>query len=388
MALTDLRIFVDTSLDVCLARRLTRDIVYRGREIDLSVIQWQRFVKPNFEQFVRHSMYNANIRIPRGIDNIVAIDMLVAHIQRQLEKKSATHLNYLMSLSSLPTTSSGDNSRLSSSPSETSFSATSSLSGYGGNDYRNSEGGVARERDLSVVSIDTINYTPLPHNVIVLEQTPQVKAMHTILLNTVGAPSRADFIFFFNRIASLLIQRALDELEYAPSPNPIVTPINKKFKNSTVAVSLPSAVELIRGGECFETSLKRTVPTIPIGKILIQSDSRTGEPHLHSLKLPPSIDPRQLSNGMLNENDCKIQSRTKIILCDSQFASGAAATMSVAILLDHGILEENIIIVVYISSEIAVRRLFAAFPKVKVIVGFLDAKVYPRFVDSLYYGTL
>lgn len=99
LALVNLKIFVGTSLDVCLARRLSRDVIYRGREIDLSVLQWQRFVKPNFERHVRPSMLNADIRIPRGIDNLVAIDLLMAHIQRQLEQNSITHMSHILSLS-------------------------------------------------------------------------------------------------------------------------------------------------------------------------------------------------------------------------------------------------------------------------------------------------
>lgn len=384
LALTDLKIFVDTELDVCLARRLTRDIVYRGREIALSVVQWQRFVKLNFERFVRPTMYNSDIRIPRGIDNVVALDMLVAHIQRQLAKKSENHLNHFMALS-----------RPQSQESEKPLSRGESVPSEASS--RCSSPGESNQHDY-----------PLPSNVIEIEQTPQVQGIHTILLNSASSThARSDFIFYFDRIASLIITRALDEFDYAQSPIPIktATGLTLSKSKSILLTSLAAAVQLVRGGQCFERSLKKTLPTVPIGKVLIQSDARTGEPHLHSLKLPPCLDPRytlesaarpessssnmtQKSLCSLDPDDCAAQARTKILLCEAQMSSGAAVTMSVAILLDHGVREENIIVVAYLASEIAVRRLSAAFPKVKIVVGIVDHKVYPRFVDNAYFGTV
>lgn len=371
LELCDLKIFVDTALDICLARRLARDIVYRGRDINLSVLQWERFVKPNFEQFIRHTMYNADIRIPRGIDNTVAIDMLVGNIQRQLQEKSKKHLKYLTSLSDKTDPLHQGNldsqkSRLNSAQSDIS---TGSL--------------LSSDNETSALLMDCCEF---PENIFVLKQTPQVKAMHTILLDMMST-SREDFVFFFNRISMLLIQRALDEFEYKPKSVPVTTPTNKVYENSIELASIPVAVELIRGGECFEWSLKKTFPTIPIGKVLIQSDSQTGEPHLHSFKLPPIVDPRVEPDGSFHKGDCKAQSQSKILLCDAQLNSGAAATMSVAILMDHGILEENIIVIAYLASEIALRRLHTAFPKVKIIVGMVDLKIYPRYIDNVYFGT-
>lgn len=377
LALTDLRIFVDTALDVCLARRLSRDIVYRGREIALSVVQWQRFVKPNFEQHVRHTMYKADVRIPRGINNVVALDMLVAHIQRQLAKKSAKHLNHFLALS-------------------------------------------GQRRGSTASDLSEPLEEPLPHNVVLIDQTPQVRGMHTILLAsaTDDNHSRADFIFYFDRIASLIVTRALDEFAYGESD--IVTPTGHSVRG-VVPISLPAAVELIRGGQCFERSIRKTLQAIPIGKILIQSDAKTGEPHLHALKLPPCLDPRlevlpssaessvpsssssaltpfhmttplsatsSRSGCSINEDDLAVQAQTKILLCEAQMASGAAVTMSVAILKDHGVREENIIVIAYLASEIAVRRISVAFPLVTIVVGLVTPKIYPRFVDNAYFGTM
>lgn len=157
-------------------------------------------------------------------------------------------------------------------------------------------------------------------------------------------------------------------------------------------VSQPAAVQLLRGGECFDTALRQTIRDIPLGKILIQSNARTGEPQLHSLSLPPCVDPRITKEGCeavpgLDDDDLRMQRRTKILLCDTQLSSGAAVTMSVAILLDHGIKQENIVVVVYMATQIAVQRLYSAYPQVKVVVGILTQAVVPRFVDNVYFGT-
>lgn len=84
--LMDLRIFVDTDDDVRLARRLRRDIAERGRELHGVMAQYTKFVKPAFDEFIRPSMRNADLIIPRGVENVVAIDLITQTIRRRLEE--------------------------------------------------------------------------------------------------------------------------------------------------------------------------------------------------------------------------------------------------------------------------------------------------------------
>jgi uridine kinase len=79
----DLRVFTVEDLDVCLARRLRRDIVERGRSIESVLVQYQRFVKPAYHNFIRPSMIHADIIIPRARDNTRAIDLLVQDVVRR-----------------------------------------------------------------------------------------------------------------------------------------------------------------------------------------------------------------------------------------------------------------------------------------------------------------
>lgn len=75
-----MKLFVDTDSDTRLARRVPRDINERGRDLDLILTQYMTFVKPAFEEFCSPTKKFADVIIPRGADNTVAIDLIVHHI--------------------------------------------------------------------------------------------------------------------------------------------------------------------------------------------------------------------------------------------------------------------------------------------------------------------
>lgn len=64
--LLDLKIFVDTDSDIRLVRRLRRDISERGRDIEGVIKQYNKFVKPAFDQYIQPTMRLADIVVPRG----------------------------------------------------------------------------------------------------------------------------------------------------------------------------------------------------------------------------------------------------------------------------------------------------------------------------------
>ncbi|KAK4282260.1 hypothetical protein QN277_013657 [Acacia crassicarpa] len=82
--LMNLKIFVDSDADVRLARRIRRDTVERGRDVCSVLEQYAKFVKPSFDDFIHPSKKYADVIIPRGSDNQVAIDLIVQHIQTKL----------------------------------------------------------------------------------------------------------------------------------------------------------------------------------------------------------------------------------------------------------------------------------------------------------------
>lgn len=78
-------IFMDTPLDICLLRRLTRDVAERGRTMESVLAQYQKTVRPMYIQFIEPSKQHADLIIPRGGKNRIAIDMLKAKIRHLLK---------------------------------------------------------------------------------------------------------------------------------------------------------------------------------------------------------------------------------------------------------------------------------------------------------------
>lgn len=83
--LLDIKVFVDTDADVRILRRIVRDVKERGRSLDSVVNQYLTTVKPMHEQFVEPSKRKADIIIPQGGENKVALDMLIQRINSQLQ---------------------------------------------------------------------------------------------------------------------------------------------------------------------------------------------------------------------------------------------------------------------------------------------------------------
>ena len=323
--LMDLKVYVDADLDICLARRLSRDIISRGRDLHGCIHQWEKFVKPNADKYVKPTMKNANAIVPSMADNGVAVQLLISHIKHKLQLKSEEHLKKLIKL------------------------------------------GYSDTRPLS-------NYLTLHE----LEPTNQVLSLRTMLLDQ--SLKRDDFVFYFDRMASILLSNALNDISIqervtieTPEGNIARDQIKCDF-NSVMAVSV------IRSGDCFMRSLKKTIPGIAVGKLLIQSDSQTGEPQLHCEFLPPNV------------RDYKT-----IFLMEAHIISGAASIMAIQVLLDHGIPLENIKIILYMATELGIRRIMNAFNgKVNIFVGTIITTeqikegncewALSKFIDTKYFG--
>ena len=84
--LMDIKVFVDTDADVRLCRRIKRDVTKRGRTLESVLQQYQDTVKPMHEQYVEPSKKFADIIVPEGGQNLVALDMLMGRIRRHLEE--------------------------------------------------------------------------------------------------------------------------------------------------------------------------------------------------------------------------------------------------------------------------------------------------------------
>ncbi|KAI2649936.1 Uridine-cytidine kinase-like 1 [Labeo rohita] len=213
---------------------------------------------------------------------------------------------------------------------------------------------------------------PLPQTLSVLESTPQVRGMHTIIRNK--ETSRDEFIFYSKRLMRLLIERALS---FLPSQVHIVqTPqgedyegrtfhgkraLKRKSQTRPLCFEQITGVSILRAGETMEPALRAVCKDVRIGKILIQTNQDTGEPELHYLRLPKDI------------------SEDHVILMDCTVSTGAAAMMAIRVLLDHDVQEDKILLVSLLMAEMGVHSVAYAFPQVKIITTAVDKKVNDLF---------
>jgi len=80
----NIKIYMDTSPDICLIRRLRRDIVERARTFDSVIEQYETTVRPMYLRFIEPSRLHADIIVPRGGENRIAIEMLKAKMRELL----------------------------------------------------------------------------------------------------------------------------------------------------------------------------------------------------------------------------------------------------------------------------------------------------------------
>ncbi|KAK4097020.1 uridine kinase [Parathielavia hyrcaniae] len=309
LELLDMKIFCEADADTCLSRRILRDQRDRGRDIEGILKQWFTFVKPNFEKYVNPQRNVADIIVPRGVENHVAMSMVVQFIQQKLLEKSTHHRAALTRL----------------------------------------EIGAQSE--------------PVSDNVVVMSQTSQMRGMNTIIHNI--DTSSEDFIFYFDRLSALLVEQAFNKIPFTPSAIP--TPNGQTYPGLRPKGQV-SAVIVLRGGAALEAGLHRCLTDCKTGRVLIQSNVRTGEPELHYLVLPDDM-----------------ASHEAVLLLDAQMSSGGSALMAVQVLVDHGVKAERIVLVTYSAGRLGLHRLTKVFPEITVVVGQVVQDVEERWVERRYF---
>lgn len=207
---------------------------------------------------------------------------------------------------------------------------------------------------------------PLSSNVAVLDGPPQIKGINTLLSgpNT----SREDFVFYFDRLAALLVERATDCLDYTSQTVHTPEPHSHAYSGLRMTGEV-SAVVVLRGGSILETGLKRVIPDCRTGRMLIQTSWRTGEPELHYFKMSGDI-----------------STHAKVLLLDPQMSSGGAALMAVRVLLDHGVEEKRIVFVTYLAGKMGLNRLMTVFPDIRVVACRVIDDYEERWVENRYMG--
>ena len=88
----DVKVFVDADADIRLVRRIRRDMASRGRPLDEIMDQYVNTVRPMHLQFIEPSKRWADVIVPRGGHNTVAIEMILAKIRQRLASSGAAHI--------------------------------------------------------------------------------------------------------------------------------------------------------------------------------------------------------------------------------------------------------------------------------------------------------
>ncbi|XP_071857257.1 uridine-cytidine kinase-like 1 isoform X1 [Bombus fervidus] len=228
LKMCDMKVFVDTDADVRLARRLRRDISQRGRDLEGVLKQYSTMVQPAFYYYIAPFMVHADIIVPRGGDNEVAIELIVQHVHTQLQLR-----------------------------------------------------GFKLREKLAHSYIGQ----PLPSSLYLLPDTPQIKGLHTFIRNK--ETYRDEFIFYSKRLIRLVIEYALSLLPFEDVR--VETPQGVLYHGKRAATDKICGVSILRAGETMEQAVRDVCKDIRIGKILIQTNQQTGEPELYYLRLPKDI---------------------------------------------------------------------------------------------------
>jgi uridine kinase len=217
-------------------------------------------------------------------------------------------------------------------------------------------------RRLGKVSEDD----PISNNVTILPHTNQIRGINTLLMDP--ELPRVDFIFYFDRLVVFLVEKATNVgLHFAPCKVPTAVP--GQFYAGLHFDGEASAVVVLRGGSCLEAGLKRVIADCRLGRMLIQTNFRTGEPELHFFKIAEDISTHQC-----------------VMVLDPQMSSGGAALMAVRVLLDHGVREDRIVFVTYMAGKMGLNRLMSVYPEMKVVVCRIVGDLELRWVEERYLG--
>lgn len=87
LPLFDAKVFIDTPLDICLLRRIKRDIQERKRDLDSVITQYEKTVKPMYHQFIEPSRFIADVVVTQGGMNRIALDVIKSHIKQIIKTK-------------------------------------------------------------------------------------------------------------------------------------------------------------------------------------------------------------------------------------------------------------------------------------------------------------
>jgi len=193
-------------------------------------------------------------------------------------------------------------------------------------------------------------YSRIYSNFHMMPSTMQTRGMHTFIRDRTTC--REDFVFYADRLCRLVVEFTLAALPFEEKI--VVTPTGESYSGVKWATKLCGA-SIIRSGEAMENALRLCCAGIPIGKILIHSDSSGNE--LVYQKLPNDICDRS------------------VLLMDPVMCTGNSVCRAIEVLKKDGVDESRIVVLSLISSPQSVHKVCSGYPRTKVITSEVDRSI-------------
>lgn len=200
-------------------------------------------------------------------------------------------------------------------------------------------------------------------NVKIITMNDQIRELQTILRDK--NTDRSDFVFYADRLIRLVVEEGLNQLPY--SKITVTTPTGYDYEGLKYEKG-NCGVSIVRSGEAMEQGLRDCCRSIRIGKILIQSDEDTHEAKVVYAKFPDDIH------------------RRKVLLMYPIMSTGNTMIKAMKILKEHGVPEENIIVLNLFCTPHAARCVITAFPGMTILTSEIHP-VAPNHFGQKYFGT-
>lgn len=206
------------------------------------------------------------------------------------------------------------------------------------------------------------------------EQTAQLRCLMTTLYDKQCTPG--DWVFTADRVSRIMVEFALNFLPI--ESNSVITTVEDEPFDGVKFAGRIVGVSIIRAGEAMETALRSCCRNVRLGKILVQRDERTTQPHYYMAKLPKDVATRH------------------VLLMDPMLATGGTAIMAVEKLVEAGVPQEKVIFVNIVAAPEGITALLERFPSIQICTaavaeGLNEHKYIRRSLGDFgdrYFGTV
>lgn len=198
----------------------------------------------------------------------------------------------------------------------------------------------------------------------IIKINDQVRELQTILRDK--ETQRGDFVFYADRLIRLVVEESLNQLPYETCS--VKTPTGAMYEGLAFQRG-NCGVSIMRSGEAMEKGLRDCCRSIRIGKILIKVNEETKTPTVYYAKFPPGMEQRRV-----------------LLMYPLLTDSGVTVITAIRVLLEHGVKEENILLLNVFATPNGVKLLLKNFPSVTILTSEVHSDC-PSYFGQRYFGT-